>query len=73
MSDELHRIGNIFTTIDYRTDEVLSPGSEIAQTRSIIVGQNQMGKDPKSAPGGEGSQIPRGDPKSEGIPKRDPL
>ena len=49
MPDELHRVGNISTTVDYRTDEVLSPGSEIASTRSIIVGQNQMGKNPKAA------------------------
>jgi len=49
MPNGLHRIGNISTSIDYRTDDVLVPGAEIVTTRSILVGQNQTNVDPKAA------------------------
>ena len=49
MVNSLHRIGNIATTIDYRTEDVLHPGTEIAGTRSIIVGQNRPNGDPQAA------------------------
>jgi hypothetical protein len=49
MVDALHRIGNISTSIEYRTSEVLQTGAQIPGSRSIVVGRNESGDTSKAA------------------------